>query len=619
MSGHRSIVLVAVLGVVGVALAPPSTAEPGWISDVATLTTRVSASQYDVVLTPDGNAVATWVEATATNFLLMSSRRPPGGTWSTPAQVDIRSETQDAEPATAVDGEGHVVAVWRDFLTGRSGSVIRAATSDGATWSPSQDLSPTGTHAFEPEVATDARGDAAVVWTQDASGGAGRIVAAAYRAAGQRGWAISDLATTPGAGKATVAVDADGRAIAVWGQGGRVLTADRTPAAGAWSAPRVLSNSPGHEPKVIVDADDRTTAAWTYGDVSGLSGVESATRAMGADWDPTTTLSRSSSELAWQLDLGVNVTGEAVAAWVTSGDGNRRSDLDTATWAPGGTWTVTRIDSPQVYNSSPKIGFGAGRSSVIMWTGSTEQLTASRTLYAITRTVGRAWSKPTSLASGSVSGPRVAVDPAGHGTLLWEEAGGLLRSQVFDGVAPTIRKFDRTTFARRGERVSYSARARDAWSTPSVTWQFDHHAPVAGDRVTRTFQAPGVHRIRLTATDQAQNQATRHGVTIVASRHPRLRDVSLSRSVIRISGPRAVRQTRLSFRPGAPARVHVRFVDRSGATVATVAKAVEAGHRALILTASRLDLGRGRYTVRVMARNALGATAAPRVPLRIRS
>ena len=327
MSGRRSIVALAVLSVAGaLVVATPSAAAPGWISEVSTLTSRLSAGQYEVVLAPDGTALATWVEETGTNFLLVSSHRPRGDTWTAAVQVDAASGTQDAEPSMAVDGQGHVVAAWRDFLPGRSGSVIRTATFDGASWSPSRDLSPTTTHAFEPDVATNARGDAAVIWTQNVGSLGSRAVGAAYRASGGQGWATSDVTTNPGANKASAAVNASGLAIVVWIQNGQVVTADRTPAAGEWSATRVLSTNSSQDPQVIVDADGHTTAAWTIADISGASGVEVATRPRGAAWEPTTTLARSTSGLSWRASTW---------AWTSpvkqSQRGSRRA---TATGAP---------------------------------------------------------------------------------------------------------------------------------------------------------------------------------------------------------------------------------------------------------------------------------------------
>ena len=215
-----------------------------------------------------------------------------------------------------------------------------------------------------------------------------------------------------------------------------------------------------------------------------------------------------------------------------------------------------------------------------------------------------------------MSGPRVAVDPAGHGTLLWQEDGGVLRSQVFDGVAPSIEDFDPTTFARRGEVATYSARANDLWSAPSLTWQFDNRAPVAGRHVTRTFRASGVHRVRLRwPRTRRWNRTNRRTVTIVASHRPRLRKLSLSKPVIHLTGPQAGRQTRLSFRLGAPALVRIHLVDRSGTRVVTVTRALEAGRQNVILASPRLDAGRGNFTVRVVARNALGGAAAGHLPL----
>lgn len=583
------------------ALAAPGAAAPGFISDVTTLSTHQSAEQYAVAVAPDGTAHAVWVEETGTTFLLMAARRPRGGAWTRPVQVDTGSTTQDAEPSVAVDGRGAVVAAWRDYLPGRTGSVIRTATLAGDAWSAGRNLSPTATHAFAPEVAVDARGDAAIVWTEDL-GATGRHVAATQRPAGGA-WATSDVTTGPGASAATVAMQPSGRTVVLWNQAGTVQTSDRGLDDDVWSPARQLSATNALDLGAVVDRGGSVIAAWRSAGTVGASTIESATRASGAGWGPTSTLASTTTGLAWQLDLGIGESGEALAAWVQSSDGNRRSDLVTSS-REDGTWTTEQVASPQAYNSSPTVGFGTGGASVVMWTGAAEQLTSTRTLYAVTRTPGEDWTTPTALATGSVQVPRAAVEPAGHGTLVWSESGGILRTQVFDGVAPRIRSVTAKRFARTGRATVYSASATDLWSAPSVRWRFDGRSSVSGKRVTRTFRSSGIHVVQLTATDAARNTTTRRTTTIVAARKPDLRR-------LRVDG------ARLSYRLGAPALVRVTVVRRSGEVVATVLRALDAGRHTMTFRAGTHGLEKGRYAVSMTARNALGRETSPRRALRV--
>lgn len=616
MTRRRTALVLGSAALAATALGSPGSAAPGFISDVTTLTAHESAGQYAVALAPDGTAHALWVEETGSNFLLMAASRPRGGGWTKPTQVDTGSTTQDAEPSMAVDGQGRVVAAWRDHLPGRTGSVIRTSTLSGGTWSAAKDLSPSTTHAFEPEVAVDQEGDAAIVWTEDLGASSGRHVVGAQRPAGGT-WATSDITTAAGAAAATVAVQPDGRAVALWTQGGTVQTADRT-SGGAWTTPRQLSASNGLDLSAVADRTGQVVAAWRSASTTGPSTIETATRPANGDWTATSTLATATSGLAWQLDLGVGESGEALAAWVVSGSGNSRSDLYTASRAPGGAWTPTKVASPQVYNSAPTVGFGTGGASVVMWTGSTEQLTTSRTLYAVTRTPGDEWAAPTALASGSVAAPQAAVDPAGFGTLLWSETGGALRTQVFDGVAPTIETYEPTVFARSGQPAAYRATASDLWAAPTVTWQFGKRTPVMGATVKRTFRRPGIQGVRLLATDAAHNSTERTSVTVVADRKPTLRNVDLAPSVIRAAGSTKATRAKLSFRLTAPARVRIRVTDRSGTVVATIGRALDAGRHGIRVSATRLDLARGRYAVVLGAKNAFGRTTAAQQRLRVR-
>lgn len=592
--------------------ASPGSAAPGFVGDATTLTARQSAAQYAVALAPDGTAHALWIEDTGTGFVLMAASRPRNGAWTTPTQVDTGSTTQDAEPSMAVDGQGRVVATWRDYLPQRVGSVIRTATLSGGTWSAAQDLSPTTTHAFQPEVAVDAAGDAAVVWTENLPGNPGeRRAVGAQRPAGGA-WTTSALTTGGATGAATVVVQPGGRAVALWNQSGTVQSADR-PLGGDWSAPRQLSGSNGTDLDAVVDRSGSVTALWRGVSLSSPSTIEAVTRPADGDWGATTTLAAPPVGLAQQPDLGVGESGEALAAWTVAGAGNGASDLYTSSRGTTGTWTTTEVTSPAVYNAAPTVGFGTGGASVVLWTGSTEQLAQTRTLYAVTRTPGQDWTAPTALAAGTVQAPRAAVDPDGFGTLLWSETGGALRTQVFDGVAPTLQTFEPTVFARRGQPATYAATASDLWATPTVTWQFGSKAPVTGSRVVTTFRRSGIQEVRLRASDAATNTTERTSMTVVADRKAALKKVDVAPSAVR--GPSRAR-ARLFFTSTAPALVVVRVLDRSGTVVVRQERALDAGRNSVRLGAK--GLARGRYTVTVSAKNAYGRTTAPRQALRVK-
>lgn len=584
-------VVAAVVATTTIAWSPAG-AEPGWISGTSTLSTSLSASSYDVVLDAAGTATAAWVEAAGGTFVLLASRRTAGGEWSRPVAVDSGSATQDAEPQVAADGHGRVVAVWRDYTPSRTGSVIRTATFDGSSWSTSEDLSPATTHAFEPQVAVDERGDAVVLWTENVSGGSS-VVRAAYRRAAGR-WVTSGVTSSPGGAGAQVAIDPDGRAVGVWVQDGQVQTSDRGPT-GSWSPPRTLSTRPDAlDPRVAVDADGRTVVVWrATGFRDGLSGIQAATRGQGADWSPTSDLVVTPDGGAWQLSLGVDASGDALAAWSVSSDGNRRSTVYTAVREPGGEWAVEAIDGPAAYDSSPTIGFGVGRSSVVVWTGSTEQLAMTRTLYATTHTAGHGWSEPTELAAGAIAAPVVSVDREGHGTLLWTQSSTTLTSRVFDGVAPSIDTVKAPSLADVGAVARYAGSASDAWSDVSVSWTFDDRKAVRRERVTRRYGAPGVHRARFLAADRAGNRAARRVTTVVSAHRPRVRDLRITSQAVR-------------FQLSAPAWVRLRLYDRRTERVALrLVKALDSGRVTLRLGSH--ELAAHRYDVRVAARNVHGS------------
>ena len=122
---------------------------------------------------------------------------------------------------------------------------------------PLHDLSAAGQDAYEPQIASDAEGDAVAAWGRD------RIQARTISAAGVLGpvQTLSDpctcRSTTP-----QVASDADGDAVAVWASQQIQRVEARTISAAGVLGP-VQTLSFGFAPQVASEADGDAVAVWT--------------------------------------------------------------------------------------------------------------------------------------------------------------------------------------------------------------------------------------------------------------------------------------------------------------------------------------------------------------------
>lgn len=198
--------------------------------------------------------------------------RDPGRGWSTSTLSGDRAGVTG--PRVAVDGRGRVVVVWvsmhrrRDLATHGPFRVRVVMRDRHRRWQPARTLgrSTAFTYAL-PDVAVDARGDAVVVWRGSHRRGDGSRRSAVIAAARARGGAFGRPVALRDAGDGPrvaprVAIDAHGRAVAVWTAGVAARVRYATAHAGTWSRGRDLGQSPGSAPVVAMDTAGAATVAW---------------------------------------------------------------------------------------------------------------------------------------------------------------------------------------------------------------------------------------------------------------------------------------------------------------------------------------------------------------------
>jgi hypothetical protein len=244
-----------------------------------------------------------------------------------------------------------------------------------------------------------------------------------------------------------LAVNAAGDGAVVWSQrvDGRYAVFGSSLHAGTWSLPRLIRASIGDAlaPQVGIDAAGNAVVAWRDSDTDGQAGQ---THAM---WSTRGTRQGDGS-VAWTagfklpaspqaLDgyaLAVTPGGQAVLAWrelrpavldlpaqrnlvVAEGDGS--------TWSP-----AVAIESADGDVDHPAIAVGAGGAVVLAWEqagdSGASQVLASR------RSGASTWSAPHLLTVDGGRGtvlstlPRVAVAADGRALVVWQQNEGSLRS-----------------------------------------------------------------------------------------------------------------------------------------------------------------------------------------------
>jgi hypothetical protein len=188
-----------------------------------------------------GNAIAIWFGSGGGGFQVWSNRCI-AGQWGTAAPLDTTNNT-NFEPHIAMARNGVATAVWAARIQPTGGAaytVIRAsrtcnassASSASSPWSTPVPLNVPGSDVADaiPQVATDANGNAVVVWEQRDADGVRQLWASHYLTT-TNAWSSPqrlDKATAIGVRSWSIAMDAAGNAIAVWSQVNPVGNVTRT-------------------------------------------------------------------------------------------------------------------------------------------------------------------------------------------------------------------------------------------------------------------------------------------------------------------------------------------------------------------------------------------------------
>jgi hypothetical protein len=114
-----------------------------------------------IAIDASGNITAVWNGFNGSNWAIQSSTKPFEGSWSIPDNLSEAGQDTDL-PKIVVDATGRATTVWRTY--DGTNWVIQSSTKPfGGSWSTPDNLSLAG-HAEEAQVAMDAFGNITAVW-----------------------------------------------------------------------------------------------------------------------------------------------------------------------------------------------------------------------------------------------------------------------------------------------------------------------------------------------------------------------------------------------------------------------------------------------------------------------
>jgi hypothetical protein len=276
----------------------------------------------------------------------------------------------------------------------------------------------------------------------------------------------SPLAPAQSPSEATVAIDANGNALAVWKRaetqpgssiGYEVVLASYRPAgSNVWQPPVTLGKGAYWKPEVAFDRAGDATAAWISqpGDYSSQVLMSSTRSAVSGKWSPPVQLSPPGEWAYGPQQLGVDSAGDAVVAmsfgevFYRPADGTWQAatqPIRVSYWAlavaSDGSTVLAGLDvgggsisavsgyrgmwaAPVVLGSAsqsyapPAVAIAPGGNAVVSWA---TQEHGNNIVYAAVRTAG-AWesAKPVSFVDGNAYDPAVGIDDRGDVLGVWD-------------------------------------------------------------------------------------------------------------------------------------------------------------------------------------------------------
>ena len=290
--------------------------------------------------------------------------------WGLPERLD--EEGGVAEPALAVGPSGAAVAVWVQW----EGGVWANEYMPDDGWGTARRIEGTaGMYTLEPDVAIDRDGRAMAVWKM--GGAAPRVMASRFTP--ESGWdtatPIESTAAPDDVHEPSVAVDGDGNAVAVWRRSGAspAVAAAHYDEATGWGDPtRIDTDQPGvpREARgVALDPNGNAIAIWIR-EEQEESAVLANRYTPNEGWAAPQAIGDPTPTRIHGAELAVDGAGNAIAVWDQNRElaGDQGSVIMANRYTPTGGWEgALRLDDQAHFAVEPRVAMNDAGTAFTVW------------------------------------------------------------------------------------------------------------------------------------------------------------------------------------------------------------------------------------------------------------
>jgi hypothetical protein len=336
------------------------------------------AEDLDVAVNPDGSAVAAWVQPQSGGaFVVQAGLREFGGSWAAPQTLSAPSNSEFLDPNVAVDADGNAAVVWTQPSSQTAGAVqARLRPFAIGVWQPVQTLSSAGALADGPDVTIGPSGGAVAAWVeQGPSPGLGQVQTAVREPTSGAFSAPAPLGPSD-AFDLTLESDGAGTTLAVVQVGlppnSMWLTSLRPPG-GPFGAVQVMPSPSPPIVDVALGAGGRQVAVGAEPGEEDPQVMVFSSRTGAGAWSPFAPVAPAGPAIEVSgAEVALDASGNATVLWQravrkSNGQGNVPTTVAASGPAAGPFGAPVRLSPAD--RAAPAVGLGvnAGGTAVALW------------------------------------------------------------------------------------------------------------------------------------------------------------------------------------------------------------------------------------------------------------
>jgi hypothetical protein len=238
----------------------------------------IDAGDSKYVLSPqiamdaNGNGLAVWQEGDHDDSdSLWANHYTPAGGWEQAELIEISNSVYVLSPQIAMDAAGNGMVVWLQY-DGEIYSILANRYTPAGGWEPAEQIQTNHSEVlYGAQIAMDAAGNGLAVWSQYVEG---RSRIGANRYTQQGGWEEARLIESLDTGQAhypQIAMDVNGNGLVVWLQvhdlhSSSSIWANHYTPEGGWELAQLIDDgdtTPREYPQIVMDAHGNGLAVWS--------------------------------------------------------------------------------------------------------------------------------------------------------------------------------------------------------------------------------------------------------------------------------------------------------------------------------------------------------------------